>query len=259
MSAGGDGDSLAASAEENPLAASTEGKLAASADEGRRGSDDEAQAPAIRLDHSRAERTGLPEVVYGSGKTRRQVEAIMREFYAVCGFALATRVAPDDGAALVAALPEAVYDDVGRVLRCGRQARSGIPVAVACAGTSDLPIAREAACTLDALGHDVVERYDVGVAGVHRTLAAVPALDACTVVIVVAGMEGALPSVVAGLVKPPVIAVPTSVGYGASFGGLAALLAMLNACAPGISVVNIDNGFGAAAMAHKIVATLRRQ
>ncbi|MBC5800355.1 MAG: nickel pincer cofactor biosynthesis protein LarB [Candidatus Eremiobacteraeota bacterium] len=211
-------------------------------------------AVTVRLDHARAERTALPEVVYGAGKTRAQVAAIMREFYALAGFALATRVAQHDGVALAAELPEASYDEVGRVLRCGARPRSGITIAVACAGTSDLPVAREAACTLDALGHDVVERYDVGVAGVHRTLSVTPALDACRVVIVAAGMEGALPSVIAGLVKPPVIAVPTSVGYGAAFDGLAALLAMLNACAPGISVVNIDNGFGAAAVAHKIVS-----
>jgi len=210
-------------------------------------------ARAVRLDHARTARTALPEVVYAAGKTRAQIEAIMRELYAVAGFALATRVTPEDGIALAARLPEAAYDNVGRVLRCGRRPRTGIAIAVACAGTSDLPVAREAACTLDALGHEVVERYDVGVAGVHRTLDAAPALDACRVVIVVAGMEGALPSVVAGLVKPPVIAVPTSVGYGAAFDGLAALLAMLSACAPGVSVVNIDNGFGAAAVAHKIV------
>ncbi len=212
------------------------------------------QSPAARLDHGRAARTALPEVVYGAGKTRAQLIAILREFYAVAQFALATRVTPEDGAALVAELPDTTYDAVSRLVRCGRRPRSGIPIAVACAGTSDLPVALEAAGTLDAFGHDVVERYDVGVAGIHRTLAAVPDLDACRVVIVVAGMEGALPSVVAGLVKPPIIAVPTSVGYGASFGGLAALLAMLNACAPGVSVVNIDNGFGAAAVAHKIVS-----
>jgi len=212
-------------------------------------------AVGVRLDHARTQRTALPEVVYGAGKTRVQIDAIMREFYAVAGFALATRVAHHDGIALAADLPAATYDEVARVLRCGERPRSGIAIAVACAGTSDLPVAREAACTLDALGHDVVERYDVGVAGVHRTLAAAPALDACRVVIVVAGMEGALPSVIAGLIKPPVIAVPTSVGYGAAFDGLAALLAMLSACAPGVSVVNIDNGFGAAAVAHKIVST----
>jgi NCAIR mutase (PurE)-related protein len=210
--------------------------------------------PSARLDHARHERTNLPEVIFGSGKTRAQIERIARELYAEAGFALATRVAPDDGAALAAALPDARYDPVARVLHCGALPRTGHHVAVACAGTADLPVAAEAARTLEALGHVAVERYDVGVAGIHRTLAVRDDLDACRAIIVVAGMEGALPSVIAGLVRPPVIAVPTSIGYGASFGGIAALLGMLNACAPGISVVNIDNGFGAACVAHKIVS-----
>lgn len=209
--------------------------------------------PDVRVDHARADRTSLPEVIYGAGKTREQIERIARELYGTAGFALATRVGPEDGAALALVLPEAIYDPTSSVLRCGRLPATNRRVAVACAGTSDLPVATEAARTLEALGHDIVERYDVGVAGLHRTLAAVDDLNACQVVIVVAGMEGALPSVIAGLIRPPVIAVPTSVGYGASFGGLAALLAMLNGCAPGVSVVNIDNGFGAAAVAHKIV------
>ncbi len=211
-------------------------------------------ASDVRVDHARAARTSVPEVIYGAGKTREQIGRIARELYAAAGFALATRVAPVDGAALAAVLPEASYDERARVLRCGSLPRTGHAIAVACAGTSDLPVALEAARTLEALGHDVVERYDVGVAGLHRTLAAAEAFAACRVVIVVAGMEGALPSVIAGLVRAPVIAVPTSVGYGANFDGLAALLAMLTACAPGISVVNIDNGFGAAAVAHKIVS-----
>ncbi|MGH7757391.1 MAG: nickel pincer cofactor biosynthesis protein LarB, partial [Vulcanimicrobiaceae bacterium] len=129
---------------------------------------------------------------------------------------------------------------------------TGATIGVLCAGTSDLAVAREAAATLDAFGHTVVERYDVGVAGIHRLLDIRADLDRCAALIVVAGMEGALPSVVAGLVRAPVVAVPTSVGYGAAFGGIAALLAMLNACAPGVAVVNIDNGFGGAAVAHKI-------
>ncbi len=208
----------------------------------------------VRVDHERAERTSLPEVIYGASKTREQIERIARELYARAGFALATRVASSDGEALGRALPEARYDVTSRVLRCGALPRTTHRIAVACAGTSDLPVAQEAAETLDAFGHDVLRAYDVGVAGVHRTLAVKDELDACRVVIVVAGMEGALASVVAGLVKPPVVAVPTSVGYGASFEGLAALLAMLNSCAPGVSVVNIDNGFGAACVAHKIVS-----
>jgi NCAIR mutase (PurE)-related protein len=211
----------------------------------------------LRLDLARTARTGLPEVVFGAGKTRAQIERSLRGLYEDAGFALATRVAPPDGEALQQVLPSARYDDVARTLVCGERPRTGLRVAVVCAGTSDLPVAAEAARTLDALGHDAFERYDVGVAGLHRILEAAPELDRCQVVIVVAGMEGALPSVVAGLVKAPIVAVPTSVGYGASFGGLAALLAMLNACAPGIAVVNIDNGFGAAAIAHKIVSTAR--
>lgn len=207
----------------------------------------------VRIDHARAERTRIPEVIYGASKTREQIDRIARELYATSGFALATRVCEVDGLVLATELPDARYDATSRVLRCGALPRTGHRIAVACAGTSDLPVAEEAAQTLDAFGHDVVRRFDVGVAGVHRTLAVKDDLDACRVVIVVAGMEGALASVVAGLVRPPVVAVPTSVGYGAAFEGIAALLAMLNSCAPGVSVVNIDNGFGAACVAHKIV------
>ena len=138
-------------------------------------------------------------------------------------------------------------------LRRGALPRTGARVAVVCAGTSDLPVAEEAAFALDAFGHDAVRATDVGVAGIHRLFDALDDIASCRAVIVVAGMEGALPSVVAGLVRAPVIAVPTSVGYGAAFDGLAALLGMLTSCAPGIGVVNIDNGFGAAALAHKIV------
>lgn len=208
----------------------------------------------VRLDLDRAGRTGIPEVVYGAGKSREQLGRICRELYGATGFALATRVAPDDGPALAAELPQAEYDSRSRLLRCGRLAPSGKHIGLACAGTTDLPVALEAAGTLEAFGHTVVARYDVGVAGLHRTLAAVGDLDACGAIVVVAGMEGALPSVLAGLVRPPIVAVPTSVGYGAAFGGVAALLAMLNACAPGVAVVNIDGGFSAAAVAHKIVS-----
>jgi NCAIR mutase (PurE)-related protein len=209
------------------------------------------------LDHGRGDRTGLPEVIFAERKTREQTERIARELYAQAGFALATRVSPEDGAALVAALPDAHYDERARVLRLGSMTPTGARVAVVCAGTSDVPVADEAAATLHAFGHEVVRRYDIGVAGVHRLLQHIEELNACRAIIVVAGMEGALPSVVAGLVRAPIVAVPTSVGYGASFGGLAALLAMLNSCSPGIGVVNIDNGFGAAALAHKIIAASR--
>ncbi|MGH7708960.1 MAG: nickel pincer cofactor biosynthesis protein LarB [Vulcanimicrobiaceae bacterium] len=208
--------------------------------------------PEVRIDYARLERTGLPEVILGGGKSRAQIERIARALYERQAFALATRIEPGDGAALAAALPAAHYDETARILRCGRLAPTGATIGVLCAGTSDLAVAREAAATLDAFGHTVVERYDVGVAGIHRLLDIRADLDRCAALIVVAGMEGALPSVVAGLVRAPVVAVPTSVGYGAAFGGIAALLAMLNACAPGVAVVNIDNGFGGAAVAHKI-------
>ncbi len=207
-----------------------------------------------RVDIARGHRTGVPEVVFAAGKTRAQTDAVLRELYAHAGFALATRVPSDaDGESLAAALPDAVYDGTARALRCGRLAATGRCVGVVCAGTSDLPVAAEARFTLDAFGHTVVERSDVGVAGIHRLLADFADIKACEVVIVAAGMEGALPSVVAGLVQAPVIAVPTSVGYGVSAGGYAALLTMLASCSPGIAVVNIDNGFGAAALAHKML------
>jgi len=209
---------------------------------------------SARVDTARMRRTGVPEVVFAAAKTLGQTEAVMRELYAREGFALATRIpAHADGAILAERLPEGVYDEGARALRCGRLPSSGRRVAVVCAGTSDLPVAAEARFTLEAFGHTVVERSDVGVAGIHRLLADFEDVAACEVVIVAAGMEGALPSVVAGLVPAPVIAVPTSVGYGVSAGGYAALLAMLASCAPGIAVVNIDNGFGAAALAHKML------
>ena len=209
----------------------------------------------VQIDHPRRARTGIPEVVFGAGKTREQIEYIMRELYREHGFAFATRVKPSAGAQLAGALAQASYDERARTLRCGALARTGLLIGVACAGTSDVAVAEEAALTLDAFGHDVLRRYDVGVAGLHRALAGIEQLDACRAIVVVAGMEGALPSVIAGLVRRPIVAVPTSVGYGASFGGIAALLAMLNSCAPGVAVVNIDNGFGGAAMAHKIATS----
>jgi len=214
----------------------------------------DAVTPDVRVDLSREARTNLPEVIYGAGKTPEQLERIARELFAASGFALATRVGPAAGEALAAALPQGRYSPRSRLLVCGSRPPTGAIVGVACAGTSDLPVAEEAAGTLAALGHDVRTFYDVGVAGIHRTLAVRDELDRCRVLIVVAGMEGALPSVIGGLVRPPIVAVPTSVGYGASFGGLAALLGMLNSCAPGVCVVNIDNGFGAACVAHKMVS-----
>jgi pyridinium-3,5-biscarboxylic acid mononucleotide synthase len=194
----------------------------------------------------------MPEVVLASHKTLDQVTEILQALTGRDGTALATRVAPLIGDALAKRFAGGRYHEGSRCFAVGRDSTTGRAIAVVCAGTSDLPVADEAAFTLDFLGHEVVRQTDVGVAGLHRILADIDALHRCDAIIVVAGMEGALPSVVAGLVKPPVIAVPTSVVYGAAFGGIAALLGMLSACAPGIAVVNIDNGFGAAALAHKI-------
>lgn len=206
------------------------------------------------LDHERRARTNVPEVVFAEHKSVAQTLEIVAELHARHGCALATRVEPACGARLLERFPAGRYAERARSFAVGALPPSSSSVAVVCAGTSDLPVADEAAFALEFFGHEVVRQTDVGVAGLHRLLADIDALDRCEAVIVVAGMEGALPSVVAGLIRPPVIAVPTSVGYGANFGGIAALLAMLNACAPGIGVTNIDNGFGAAALAHKIVA-----
>ena len=208
-----------------------------------------------RLDSARYARTGIPEVVFAQGKTLEQNRALIAALFARTGFALATRIPADQRAALAAAFPDARLEQRSGALRRGTLPRTGAKIAVVCAGTSDLAVADEAAFVVDALGDDAVRATDVGVAGIHRLFDALEDIASCRAVIVVAGMEGALPSVVAGLVRAPVIAVPTSVGYGAAFEGLAALLGMLNACAPGVAVVNIDNGFGAAALAHKIVGS----
>src|SRR5512142_3347345 len=201
------------------------------------------------LDHHRTLRVGMPEVVLAESKTAAQVAAIARKL-AAKGPLLVTRLSQEKAGPARRAVKGSVYDPVSRTLRKGRMdvpARG--PVAVCCAGTSDIPVCEEAAVTLDVMGVPVVRVYDVGVAGIHRLLARRKELDAARAVIVVAGMEGALASVVGGLVGKPVIAVPTSVGYGASLGGLAPLLTMLNSCAPNVTVVNIDNGFGAAFVA----------
>jgi len=208
-----------------------------------------------QIDTHRELRTGLPEVIYCPGKTPEQLRGIASEMLSHPGGALvATRADPDQFAAVRTLSDDVRYDEIGRtiVLRAHQGAPLGL-VAVVTAGTADLPVAHEAMAVAEALGAKVTRIADIGVAGLHRTLAAQSDLRAADVLIVVAGMEGALPSVIAGLVSSPVIAVPTSVGYGASFGGLAALLAMLNSCAPGIAVVNIDNGFGAAALAARIL------
>ena len=206
------------------------------------------------LDVERVRRTGLPEFIFGLGKTAGQITQLLQGLHDAGQVAVATRVDDDKAAAIRAALPAVLDHRVARVMvlpapGSPAEAETLGAVAVVCAGTSDLPVAEEAAVVLEALGHPVVRVRDVGVAGIHRLMGQLDTLRSTRAVIVVAGMEGALPSVVAGLVGRPVIGVPTSVGYGAAFGGVAALLGMLNACAPGVSVVNIDNGFGAACQA----------
>jgi NCAIR mutase (PurE)-related protein len=206
----------------------------------------------VQLDPKRLSRTGVPEVVFGERKSLEQIVTALRELHAANGVALATRVSEAAAVAICTELPAAVYHPRPRLIVWGRLAALGARTAVVCAGTSDLPVADEAALTLEAFGHEVDRYSDIGVAGVHRALAVVDQFDRAQSLIVVAGMEGALPSLVAGLVRRPVIAVPTSIGYGAARDGWTALFAMLSSCAPGIGVVNIDNGFGAAALAHKI-------
>jgi pyridinium-3,5-biscarboxylic acid mononucleotide synthase len=207
-----------------------------------------------KVDHHRAVRTGFSEVVYCEGKTPQQVAEIIASLAEHSGRVLGTRAARDHYEAAQQRVSDLHYDDSARAIWLDRdpdRARADGVVIVA-AGTSDLPVAREAELTLDLLGCRAPIISDVGVAGVHRLLHHVKALQSATVLVVVAGMEGALPSVVAGLVAAPVIAVPTSVGYGASFHGVTALLAMLNSCATGVGVVNIDNGYGAACLAAMI-------
>jgi len=202
------------------------------------------------IDHHRALRRGFPEVVYGAGKTPEQVAAISEKLVARNESLLVTRVDVDGYQAIKERVPGVVYNAAARTVILDRKNKPKLPgVAICSGGTSDQPVAEEAAVTAELMGCTVERFYDVGVAGIHRILDKREALQAAKAIVVIAGMEGALPSVVAGLVSAPVIAVPTSVGYGASFQGLAPLLAMLNACAPGVSVVNIDNGFGAGYLA----------
>jgi NCAIR mutase (PurE)-related protein len=207
-----------------------------------------------RVDHHRAVRQGFPEVVLGLGKTPAQIAAIAQEIVRRGSTLLVTRASAEAFDAVREAVPGATYyaDAAIIALRQEDVTPGKGRIVIAAAGTSDLPVAEEAARTAELMGNEVCRLYDVGVAGIHRLLGEHERLSGARVIIVVAGMEGALPSVVAGLVHVPVIAVPTSVGYGASFGGLAALLGMLNSCASGVSVVNIDNGFGAAAVASMI-------
>jgi NCAIR mutase (PurE)-related protein len=207
-----------------------------------------------RIDHHREIRTGYPEIVYCAGKTVEQVKEIFRVMSERENNAVGTRASQEMYDAVKSIIPEAVYYKVARIISVQKK-KPPTPdslIAVITAGTSDMPVAEEAAVTAELLGNNVIRIYDAGVAGIHRLVDKLPEIRKCKVVIVIAGMEGALASVVGGLVDKPVIAVPTSVGYGANFGGISALLAMLTSCSSGVTVVNIDNGFGAAFSASMI-------
>jgi len=216
-----------------------------------------------RIDLDRRHRCGIPEVIYCPGKTATQILAIIKAMQRDCHDVLATRATREQYAVIRKRIPKAVYHETARAitLDINKPRKPAGLVAIVCAGTSDLPIAEEAALTAERMGAKVERVYDVGVAGLHRLVNRLDTFESARAVVVVAGMEGALPSVVGGLIDKPIIAVPTSVGYGTSMNGLAALLAMLNSCVPGISVVNIDNGFGAGAAAAIInrVAEEQRQ
>jgi NCAIR mutase (PurE)-related protein len=210
--------------------------------------------PHSTTDPGRMSRQGFPEVVYCESKTTSQIIDNLRALADANGVAFGTRLQSERANEILTALPDASYHELARTISIGTLPPAGATsVVILSAGTSDLPVASEAATTLGFLGHTVTSINDVGVAGIHRLMDRLDTIRSADVVIVVAGMEGALPSVVGGLVSAPVIAVPTSVGYGAAFGGIAALLGMLNSCASGLTVVNIDNGFGAAMAAHRIL------
>jgi NCAIR mutase (PurE)-related protein len=207
-----------------------------------------------RLDHHRALRKGFPEVVFCEGKRTEHIIEILERLEQKHSAVLATRASREVYEAVLARIPKASYFDDARIIQLGVNGSepTATTVLVVCAGTADIPVAEEAVVTARALGSRVEKLYDVGVAGVHRLLAERDRLDAASVIVAVAGMDGVLPTIVGGLVASPVIAVPTSVGYGTGLGGASALMTMLNACAPGIAVVNIDNGFGAGYLAHLI-------
>ena len=214
-----------------------------------------------RVDSARRERCGRAEVIFGEGKTPLEIARIASTIHGREGHVLVTRVSPDQAEDVQSHLPAAIYHERARCITLGKPPlnSSSVTVGILCAGTSDLAVAEEAAVTLQAFGRRVERIHDVGVAGIHRLLGEMDRVRACGVLIVVAGMEGALPSAVAGLVETPVIAVPTSVGYGASFAGLTALLGMVNSCANGVTVTNIDNGFGAACAADAILRLLEKR
>lgn len=213
-----------------------------------------------RIDSSRRERCGRPEVIFGQGKTAEEIARIATAIHGREGHVLATRVCREQAEQLRTLLPGSVYHERGRCITLGNPPENGThrPVGVLSAGTSDLAVAEEAAVTLRSFGRSVERIHDVGVAGIHRLFAELDRIRSCSVLVVVAGMEGALPSAVAGLVEIPVIAVPTSIGYGAHFQGLTALLGMVNSCASGVTVVNIDNGFGAAFAADSILRLVEK-
>lgn len=207
-----------------------------------------------RIDHHRELRTGYPEIVYCAGKTNEQVRAIFSAMQEHENNIIGTRAGKELFEYISPFFPAAIYHDVARIISLQRKALvpPATRIAVITAGTSDIPVAEEAAVTAELLGNNVLRIYDAGVAGIHRLVDKLPEIRGCKVAVVIAGMEGALASVVGGLVNMPVIAVPTSIGYGASFQGISALLAMLTSCAAGVTVVNIDNGFGAGFSASRI-------
>jgi NCAIR mutase (PurE)-related protein len=220
--------------------------------------DYEPVADFAKIDHHRHLRTGFPEVIWGQGKTPEQIAAIIDRLRHQSPIVMATRITPDVAQVLQETIAGLIYYPIARI--CALQPATPLPrrsgiISVLTAGTADLPVAEEAAITAELCGFRVTRLWDVGVAGIHRLLSHQHLIAEADVLIVVAGMEGALPSVVAGLADCPVIGVPTSIGYGASFGGVAPLLTMLNSCAAGIGVVNIDNGFGAAILAGQILRT----
>ncbi len=223
-------------------------------------SEREEAPPFARLDHARERRRGFPEVVLGAGKSADQVLAIARALSRRASRTLITRIDEEAAEQVCRAIPGAVHHRTARLVLLSPKPPKPLHavIGVVSAGTSDIPVAEEAALTAEAMGASVERIFDVGVAGIHRLLAEAPRLAGFHALVAVAGMEAALAPVVAGLVPCPVVAVPTSVGYGASYGGLAALLALLNSCAPGVTVVNVDNGFGAGYAAALAVAHLRR-
>jgi len=215
-----------------------------------------------RVDHHRHLRMGIPEVVFGEGKTPEQIALIASRLLERHGRVLVTRVDPEKAERVRMQLPALDFEPTARLLRASprpAKPRGSKPVAIVAAGTSDLPVAEEAACTLEFEGVECSRIFDVGVAGIHRLLESLPTLAQAPALIVVAGMEGALPSVVGGLMAQPIVAVPTSVGYGAALSGFTALFGMLTSCASGVSVVNIDNGFGAAMVVLRILGSIRNE